>query len=137
MLNETLRARDPHVEHGSVKGCFLKVWPPTGFPRPAVFSDQSLSDQLFPLHTWHLWGWALPILSPLTGKAEKHLFWATEQRTQCPLAAELAGVVRVGWASVGWGRVLTGCVPTGARTGGRPPKLEEEGEVTPGFQVLA
>ena len=90
----------PHVEHGSIKGCFLKVWPPTGFPRPSIFSDQSLSDQLYPLHTWHLWGWALPVLSPLTGKGEKHLFWATEQRTQCPLAAELA--VWSGWAGPVW-----------------------------------
>ena len=51
-------------------------------------------------------GWALPILSPLIGKGEKHLFWATEQGTRCPLAAELAsageaGMDRAGWISVG------------------------------------
>ena len=51
-------------------------------------------------------GWALPILSPLIGKGEKHLFWATAQGTRCPLAAELAsageaGMDRAGWISVG------------------------------------
>ena len=64
-------------------------------------------------------------------------FLGNRAENPVPVSCRAGSVVRVGWASVGWGGVLTGCVPTGARTGGCPPKLEEEGEVTPGFQVLA
>lgn len=122
------------MECGSGKATSSRFPSPTVSPMPSAFSSLGLSDQLYLLHEWQTWGQALPILSPLRKKEEEHLLWAAEQRTQCLLAA--GAWVWSGWAGQEW-RMLIGFVPPGTCTGGRPSKLEEEGEAPPGFQVLA
>lgn len=141
VLNETLHARDPHVEHGSVKGCFLKVWLPTGISKPSMFSDQGLLDLCTDcVHSIHGVGSPHSFSSNREGGETPFLGNRTENPVPISCRAGKCWGGRCGQGRLGqYGmqRVIAGCTPTGACTGGRTPKLEEEGEVTPGFQVLA
>lgn len=119
------------------KAVTLRFWSPNVFPRPSAFSDQALPDQL---HTG-IHGEGSPHSLSSNGEGRETPFVGDSTEKPTPMSTEPRVLGKQGWSGwahkCGMGKALIGCAPTGARTGGRPPKLEEEGEATSGFQVLA